>query len=929
MVYDIHQDNKGFIWIATDNGLCRYDGGNFKSYTCSKMSSKSGSYIKEDYKGRIWYANFDGSIFFIENDTMKSLNNEQSTIPDFALIDSSIWIVSNATLVKYNIQKLKKEQVISIEPKRTLFQNNDYLYLIDFTGKSFSKFNKEGILIVQQFCNGTNYYKSVSYKNEDYIISETKNSININFSKNFEPLASVNKTGQIIGVDNFENKLWISSKCGLFLFDFITKEFKTYLENEIVSHLIKDSKGNYWITTMNGIYIFPANSNQHNYPIPSKTCKLKVFQNELYLFDAQGTISYFDGVQKKCIQFYSDQIHQNIYDFYIQDSKIKKFDFSKTNRHDFSKSIKFKNLFLEVFNSGCKELIKINDKYIAFALSGAMNILKDGSNANVNIWDSIFKSNVYKNQIGEHIQNVSSFFNGQRAKSIAFDSVNQTLYCSTNFGTKAVTPKAVEDLLFNGSAIYADKIISSNSKTILLSTNGNLLFRNGNKEIISLSNLNNTEPYIQLKLENKIVILRTKLHVYYISIEQLNEQTTFKDLSILFVSTQLNEIIDIALIDSFFYISTPNELIESKIGSLVNNNDYSFFINSIQVSNRILYNTHKINLNSNEHDIKIDFSILDYLQNTKTIEYQLNNETWKTLDPSQRKIEFASLASDQYVLKFKINGIVQREFIEFSIPKPWYLTFWFLAVCIIVLTSLIYLLTKYFIKKNHKQNQLILEKTTLEKDLRQSILSGIKSQMNPHFLFNALNTIQSYIITEDKENASNYLSKFSKLTRKILDMSDRETITLQEEIDALILYVELEKMRFDDLNFTIEFDKDILANELLLPSMIIQPYVENAIKHGLLHKKGDRQLFIKINKSSSHLIIMIEDNGIGRKQSSVINKSKTENHRSFATSANFKRIELLNAEKNEIGIEYFDKVNEDGEATGTVVQIKLPIKLNQ
>ncbi len=136
-------------------------------------------------------------------------------------------------------------------------------------------------------------------------------------------------------------------------------------------------------------------------------------------------------------------------------------------------------------------------------------------------------------------------------------------------------------------------------------------------------------------------------------------------------------------------------------------------------------------------------------------------------------------------------------------------------------------------------------------------------------------------------------------------------------------------MRFDDLNFTIEFDKDILANELLLPSMIIQPYVENAIKHGLLHKKGDRQLFIKINKSSSHLIIMIEDNGIGRKQSSRINKTKTDNHRSFATSANFKRIELLNAEKNEIGIEYFDKVNQDGEATGTVVQIKLPIKLNQ
>jgi LytS/YehU family sensor histidine kinase len=104
---------------------------------------------------------------------------------------------------------------------------------------------------------------------------------------------------------------------------------------------------------------------------------------------------------------------------------------------------------------------------------------------------------------------------------------------------------------------------------------------------------------------------------------------------------------------------------------------------------------------------------------------------------------------------------------------------------------------------------LELEKAMLEKNLRQSMLSSIKAQMNPHFLFNALNTIQSYILTEDKDNAANYLSKFSKLTRKILEMSDKERVSLQEEIDALILYIELEKMRFDDLNFTIQIAKDL------------------------------------------------------------------------------------------------------------------------
>ena len=287
----------------------------------------------------------------------------------------------------------------------------------------------------------------------------------------------------------------------------------------------------------------------------------------------------------------------------------------------------------------------------------------------------------------------------------------------------------------------------------------------------------------------------------------------------------------------------------------------------------------------------------------------------------------ASLSSGEYNVQFKLNNVLIHEYVQFTIKKPWYLQYWVIGFFVFSIFLLAYLIYKNRIKESKKENDVLLEKTKLEKDLRQSLLSSIKSQMNPHFLFNALNTIQSYIITEDKENASNYLSKFSKLTRKILDMSDKETITLQEEIDALILYVELEKMRFDDLNFTIEFEKDFNANKILIPSMIIQPYVENAIKHGLLHKEGDKQLFIKITKNHTTLFIQIEDNGIGRRLSEQINKNKSNNHLSFASNANLKRIELLNIEKNEIGIEYIDKQNENDESdTGTIVNIKLPIK---
>jgi LytS/YehU family sensor histidine kinase len=209
------------------------------------------------------------------------------------------------------------------------------------------------------------------------------------------------------------------------------------------------------------------------------------------------------------------------------------------------------------------------------------------------------------------------------------------------------------------------------------------------------------------------------------------------------------------------------------------------------------------------------------------------------------------------------------------------------------------------------------------------VLSSIRSQMNPHFLFNALNTIQSYIYLNDKKQAINYLGKFSVLTRKILEESNRETISLAEEIETLDLYLQLEKMRFENtLEYHIKLEGIRFTEQIKIPPMLIQPYVENAVKHGLMHKSNNRQLNItfKYIESDKMLEVYIEDNGIGRKRSEDINSKRNAAHRSFSTRANKTRLDILNSDRiNPISIKITDKTDEFNNSTGTLVQINIPV----
>lgn len=255
-----------------------------------------------------------------------------------------------------------------------------------------------------------------------------------------------------------------------------------------------------------------------------------------------------------------------------------------------------------------------------------------------------------------------------------------------------------------------------------------------------------------------------------------------------------------------------------------------------------------------------------------------------------------------------------------------------LAVLFVSILSIIYVLFNRF--KIKKQNEYLKEKLIeadktiiAEKKASQSELKAFKSQMNPHFFYNALNTVQSYILSNDKKLAISYLSKFSTLTRSILEMTEKEYISVAEEIKTLELYLDIEKARFnDDFEFQIKTENIDDTDQTKIPSMFLQPFVENAVKHGLLHKEGTKELEILFIIQNETLVITISDNGIGRAKSGELNAIKNKNHKSFATEAMQNRIDILNKTRTKpIKLQYIDKKNDFEQASGTTVSIEIPL----
>lgn len=373
----------------------------------------------------------------------------------------------------------------------------------------------------------------------------------------------------------------------------------------------------------------------------------------------------------------------------------------------------------------------------------------------------------------------------------------------------------------------------------------------------------------------------------------------------------------------------------------VNKNTYipPVVITSVKVLNEELSREYQdgdfLELEYYQNFISFEFSALDFTNPSKNkYAYKLSgvDDDWKYSDQNRRFAEYKQLDPGTYILQIRASnndGVWNEKGISITIVirPPWWNT-WafripFFGGLFIIIFIILY--SRFLgIKKKHSIEKKILE---IEKQLFDHERKALRLQMNPHFIFNTLNSIQYFILQNDKLSSNRYLTMFSKLMRLTLDNSQYNTICLNDEIESLKLYVELESLRFEEkFDYVFEIDETIPIADIHIPSMIIQPYVENAIKHGLMNKEGKGRLKIKVEQSDEEIICLVEDDGVGREKADAIKKQRQMQHVSMGTRITEDRLKLINSlYGSDLKIQYTDLKDGAGTGCGTIVSIQIPI----
>ena len=366
-----------------------------------------------------------------------------------------------------------------------------------------------------------------------------------------------------------------------------------------------------------------------------------------------------------------------------------------------------------------------------------------------------------------------------------------------------------------------------------------------------------------------------------------------------------------------FIVFNPIELQSETVIANTEITGFSLFGNAVDVN---INSGDTIWLNYTSNHFSIEFASIDFIKpKTNLFAYKLSGTGEKWIFTNHNAVDFTKLAAGSYLLTLSsqeaINIPEKHAKLHIIISPPYWKTLWFWGIIISLLAGIVTAYLSAYIK----QIKLSHQNTTL----KQKLLS---SQMNPHFIFNSLAAIQSHIYKCEPEAAGNYLANFSRLIRLILENSRSETISVDNEILTLKLYLNLQQLRFaDKFSYNIHIDPNIHTRTTQLPPMLAQPFVENSIEHGIMHLSEKGEINIRFGLTDNYLSIEITDNGVGLQKSEELNRNKPQ-HSSLATGITRERLAVLSKkQKQKFTISVLNRNKTEG-TMGTKVVLQVPYK---
>ena len=582
---------------------------------------------------------------------------------------------------------------------------------------------------------------------------------------------------------------------------------------------------------------------------------------------------------------------------------------------------KYPQLFLNnQLVSGHVKNIQQIDSTLLFATS--LGISKYGKDFVLNngFWDmqpnkSYSHKNIsYFNSIKERCRDILY----RKSDTILFIATNTALFKLNSLGNK-------EELTFQGNSVSVNKLLYvDNELWCATQKNGVLTYKDDSlKQKFRIPDELGHSFVSKVILDENLVYISHKkgFQIYNLLTGSWNTIGTAEGI-------KNGTVKDFSVTNEKIWFIANNQVISLPIKKTKNRQvKFDIQIDSIKVSDNKI-NTQKTNVfpyDKNKFTFHINFKGI-LAEAEAEMKYQLIglDEKPKTIHPYENLIEYKSLPPNEY--SFEISSTYRGDnspkvTYDFIIKLPYWKTWWFYTAIILILTSITLTFVYYRVEKIRKENTQNTREIELKKNLIESELKVLRSQINPHFIFNSLNSIQDLVLQGDTDASYDYIEMFSALVRNALNYSNQNFISLNREVDFLKTYLELEKLRFgDEFNYNINFHN--LSEELQLPSLVLQPFVENAIVHGLFQKKGEKILNIDFKLDNNLLICNIADNGIGRDAAKKIKKRQSRSYKSYALNALDKRLNILREKyAGDIGYSIFDITDN---VTGTRVEIKLP-----